>query len=185
MSTKYKVSKGTLHNYFIFYKNKYIFKKLLKEVVPVNKKSIIIDSTFITTPNLPTSRYNGKYKKKGTKLSALITKDKKVVDFKLSPGNVHDAKVFPEFKRIIKTIKPKYFYGDKAYDSKSISSFLKSIKCDDRISKRRSKKVYKTRIYIENFFTSLNQFREIERSFVRSVDNFIFYLEVALVLLYF
>jgi transposase len=101
------------------------------------------------------------------------------IDFKITGGEVHDAKVAPQLIEVIETAE--YFIADKGYDSDEIRE--KATKDDMKpIIPRRSnstkqnpefdKYLYKLRHMVENLFARLKHFRSIAMRFEKLARNF-------------
>ncbi len=147
---------------------------------------MIVDSTTINCPNLFTNEFNGHKKKKCTKIHVVLDLNKNVKLFEIGIGSEHDSKFLQNNFHKILDMNPRNFLADAAYFSSSLKSFFESSFCRFLVPKKFQKitnKLYKKRILIENFFASLKQFRGIERSFVRKLENLKSNLSVAFSLL--
>jgi transposase len=108
-----------------------------------------------------------------------ITNEKGLpIDFKLTSGEVHDAR---EARGLLEGKKACYVIADKGYDAKSIINVIKDIGAEPVIPSRScciekrtyNKEIYKKRNLIERFFNRLKCFRRIATRYERKAINFL------------
>jgi transposase len=100
------------------------------------------------------------------------------IDFKLTGGEVHDAR---EAKGLLEGKKASYVLADKGYDAKSIVDIIKNLGAIPVIPSRTcwieqreyDKGIYKKRNLIERMFNRLKCFRRIATRYERKAINFI------------
>jgi transposase len=178
------ISKSTLHKYFSLWTHKGLFYEIsLLYKINDDIKSIIIDSTPLNCVNLESNKYNGYKRKKCTKLTVFSTPCHEVIAYELMDGNVNDIMALKEHKNSILKLKPRNFYGDKAYFSDCLQTAFAKQNVKFNVAQKKSRKVYKTRIKIEHLFARLKQYREIERTFMRKLEHVKSNLAIAFTLL--
>ena len=101
------------------------------------------------------------------------------IDFEITGGEVHDAKVAD--KLIEKIGLAKYFIADKGYDSESIREQARESKMSPVIPRKSNSKqpnpefdahLYKLRHLVENLFARLKHFRSIATRFEKLARNY-------------
>jgi transposase len=101
------------------------------------------------------------------------------VDFEITGGQVHDAKIAPEL--ITLAGKAEYFIADKGYDSDEIRKKALDAGMSPVIPRRSNSNkenstfdshLYKARHLVENLFARLKHFRSISTRFEKLARNF-------------
>ena len=138
-------------------------------------KQIIIDSTFIETPYFSSKKYNGKYKRQGTKVTVVMTARGEVLDVFLSKGSEHDINFLYSNMYYILQYKPTHIYADKAYYCYGLRNFFEKKNIKFCCVNKGDSKIYKTRGKIECFFGKMKKFRELKMTALRSHSSYLLF----------
>ena len=101
------------------------------------------------------------------------------IDFKITGGEVHDAKTAPQIIEMIQ--EAENFIADKGYDSEAIREQARAHKMNPVIPRKSNSKrpnpefdshLYKVRHLVENLFAKLKHFRGIATRFEKLARNF-------------
>lgn len=168
------VSKGSLEWFFFALRKK------------VDTKWIFVDGSYIRVHQHAQGARCGESRAVGrsrggptTKIHMVANADGNPIDFEITGGEVHEAKVA---KEIIKRMQGRgSFIADKGYDSDRIRSQVREKGMVPVIPRRSDskksnpgydKRLYKKRHLVENLFARLKHFRSIATRFEKLARNF-------------
>ena len=96
----------------------------------------------------------------------------------LTGGNVHDVSEAPA---LVAAAQGKSFIADKGYDSNSVVDAIRQRhmkvvippKSNRRKKRTFSRKLYKTRHFVENFFCKIKRYRRVATRYEKTATNFL------------
>ena len=113
-----------------------------------------------------------------TKIHALVDGLGRPLHIHLTSGNIHDITEAPT---LIAAAQGKSFIADKGYDSNAVVQAIqrRHMKVvippkENRAERRRfSRKLYRTRHFVENFFCKIKRYRRVATRYEKTATNFL------------
>lgn len=123
-------------------------------------------------------------------MSVLTNEAGKIIKFNITKGCVNDC---TQAEKMFDCVLHKgvYVLGDKAYDTDKIINYINEklafavipSRKNRKIIREYDKEVYKNRNQVERFFNKLKNFRRISTRYDKLVSSFIFFVQLASVLI--
>lgn len=113
-----------------------------------------------------------------------------IVNFVLSEGQRQDMKIFPILCKNFPWDKMKFVIADKGYSNSEVKNLIRSNHCEPVIPTKINrcfpgtydKKLYRTRLKIENFFIHLKEYKRLALRFDKLDITFISFICCAIML---
>ena len=152
-----------------------------------------VDATF-TEAKQGGEKIGGTKAGKGSKVFAVISKEKKILHLSIENASPHEASFVPGIiKDINKKTKILNLIGDKAYDSHPLKQAAKKMGVQmispDRKNRIHNKedgrrlRRYKRRHRVENFFADLQTYRRVVTRYEKIPENHLSFLKLAVICL--
>ena len=121
-----------------------------------------------------------------TKIHALVDSLGRPLHVHLTAGNIHDVSEAPT---LIAAAQGKSFIADKGYDSNAVVDTIKQRRMkvvippkSNRSDQRKfSRKLYRTRHFVENFFCNIKRYRRVSTRYEKTATNFLGFILFAAV----
>ena len=196
---------NSIYKHFVYLTKLNFFSKVLNKIRrhffsdQINNSSFCsIDSTFICNKNCllnnKIKRNPYKSNKFGYKISVITNQYNIPLNIFFANGNTHDLTILNKQlnKPIVhKYIKNKYLLADKGYKSKKLKHKLQEYNCDILLPNTKSfypdknlRFIYKKRIYIEQLFGKIKNYRRLANNYEKSITNFHSFVYLSLIQLY-
>jgi IS5 family transposase len=164
---RYVPHSATVRRYFLELQRRGFFLKLMQTLFWYNYRpqKAIIDATNINTwRGAPWSQYSAKYHNHCIKLTVVATPLKRLLEFFIDPGAVHDSRILD--KNLYKWEKLPYeLYADKGYESYTRRRKLQKNNCQVRMEQKKYSKNRKRGPHFTFTYEHLKTRLEIERYF--------------------